>query len=702
MDTKERISALRGEIEAHNHNYYTLDAPTVSDYEYDQLMRELTALEAAHPELVTPDSPTQKVGGEAQSSFATVTHEVPLESLNDAFSLEELEDFHARVTKVVTAPDYVVEPKIDGLSVALTYDNGVFVRGATRGNGTVGEDVTENLKTVHGVPLQLENAPPHLVVRGEVYMPKQVFLALNEARDANGEAPFANPRNAAAGSMRQLDSKITASRRLSMIVFNIQAVTGKAFARHSDNLEFLHDLGFSTVYYDVFQSMSDCWARIQDLGNKRETLKYEIDGAVIKLDRLADRDELGSTSKAPRWAIAYKYPPEQKPTVIREIVVQVGRTGVLTPKAVFEPVQLMGTTVTNASLHNQNYVNEKDIRIGDTVLVQKAGDIIPEVVSVLKDKRPADSVSYSLPDTCPACGHTVHQDVDGVAVRCTSATCPAQLLRNITHFASRNAMDIEGLGPSIVELLVNAGLVSSVADLYFLDPAAVEALPLMGQKRTANLLAAIEASKAQDLSRLIFALGIRQVGAQTGKSLAAHFASMDALVKRLDPLQETAQLMAEHFESLDTVAKTFRSLDPLEEIANAAAETLAPLYDSLEAIPDIGTVTAGFVVDWLADPTSQALLARLKEAGVNMNAQTSISGDVRFTGQTFVLTGTLTQYTRNEAATLIEARGGKVSSSVSKNTTYVLAGESAGSKLDKAQALGVEIIDEAKFAEMIR
>jgi len=327
MDTKERISALRGEIEAHNHNYYTLDAPTVSDYEYDQLMRELTALEAAHPELVTPDSPTQKVGGEAQSSFATVTHEVPLESLNDAFSLEELEDFHARVTKVVTAPDYVVEPKIDGLSVALTYDNGVFVRGATRGNGTVGEDVTENLKTIHGVPLQLENAPPHLVVRGEVYMPKQVFLALNEARDANGEAPFANPRNAAAGSMRQLDSKITASRRLSMIVFNIQAVTGKAFARHSDNLEFLHDLGFSTVYYDVFQSMSDCWARIQDLGNKRETLKYEIDGAVIKLDRLADRDELGSTSKAPRWAIAYKYPPEQKPTVIREIVVQVGGRG---------------------------------------------------------------------------------------------------------------------------------------------------------------------------------------------------------------------------------------------------------------------------------------------------------------------------------------------------------------------------------------
>jgi len=660
MDTKDvalQINGLKEQIKQHNHSYYEQDAPTISDHEYDLLMQELIALETAHPELVTADSPTQRVGGAVSAAFTPVTHEAPLASLNDAFSLEDLADFHTRVIKTVPEPAYVVEPKIDGLSVALTYENGVFTQGATRGDGTVGEDVTEHLKTVHGVPLRLENAPPHLVVRGEVYMPKQVFLALNEERDLNGETPFANPRNAAAGSMRQLDPKITASRQLSIIIFNIQVVTGKTFERHSDSLEFLHDLGFPTVYYDVFQSIDDCWTRIQALDAKRETLKYEIDGAVIKIDSLLDRDELGSTSKAPRWAIAYKYPPEQKPTVIREIVVQVGRTGVLTPKAVFEPVHLMGTTVTNASLHNQDYIDEKDIRVGDTVLVQKAGEIIPEVVSVLTDKRPADSVPYRLPELCPACGSPVHRDVDGVAVRCTSATCPAQLLRNITHFASRNAMDIEGLGPSIVALLVKAGLVHSVADLYFLDPAAIEELPLMGQKRTANLLAAIEASKAQDLSRLIFALGIRQVGATTGKSLAAYFGSMDAL-------------------------------------ASADLETLTATHD-------IGAVTATFLIDWFADPTSQALLTRLAEAGVNMTAQSESAGDARFAGQTFVLTGTLTQYTRQEAAAIIEGLGGKVSSSVSKKTDYVLAGESAGSKLDKAHSLGVAVIDEMQFGQMV-
>ena len=656
MDTKERLQTLRAEIAAHSHNYYDLDAPTISDLDYDALMRELKALEAAHPELVTPDSPTQHVGGEVSSSFAPVTHEVPLESLNDAFSLEELEDFHTRVMKVVPNPSYVVEPKIDGLSVALRYENGVFVQGATRGNGTIGEDVTENLKTVTNLPQTLTNAPPHLVVRGEVYMPKQVFLKLNEGRDLNGEPPFANPRNAAAGSMRQLDPSITASRRLSLIVFNVQAVTGHTFQRHSESLEFLHDLGFPTVYYDVFSSIDDCWTRIQSLGERRESLKYEIDGAVIKLDSLADREELGSTSKAPRWAVAYKYPPEQKQTVIREIVVQVGRTGVLTPKAVFEPVHLMGTTVTNASLHNQDYIDEKDIRIGDTVLVQKAGEIIPEVVSVLTDKRPADSVPYHLPEVCPACGGPVHRDVDGVAIRCTSATCPAQLLRNITHFASRGAMDIEGLGPSIVELLVDAGLVHSVADLYTLDPAKMEELPLMGQKRTANLLEAIEASKAQDLSRLIFALGIRQVGASAGKSLASHFGSMDALAEA--------------------------SLEELIEVG------------------DIGAITAGFLIEWFADPNSQTLLARLREAGVNMSAETKISGDTRFAEQTFVLTGTLTQYTRQEAGAIIEKLGGKVSGSVSKNTSYVLAGESAGSKLEKAQSLGISVITEAEFEQM--
>jgi len=656
MDTKENIQALRAEIKAHNHSYYNLDAPTISDHDYDLLMRELKDLEAAHPELVTPDSPTQHVGGAVSSSFAPVTHEIPLESLNDAFSLEELQEFHTRVEKVVSDPSYVVEPKVDGLSVALTYENGIFTQGATRGNGTVGEGVTENLKTISNLPQTLKNAPSHLVVRGEVYMPKQVFLELNEERDLNGEPPFANPRNAAAGSMRQLNPMITASRRLSLIVFNVQTVTGKTFTQHSESLEFLHDLGFPTVYYDVFSTIQDCWTRIESLGEKREALKYEIDGAVIKLDRLADRDELGSTSKAPRWAVAYKYPPEQKSTVIREIVVQVGRTGVLTPKAVFEPVHLMGTTVTNASLHNQDYIDEKDIRVGDTVLVQKAGEIIPEVVSVLKDKRPADSVPYHLPHVCPACGAPVHRDAEGVAVRCTSATCPAQLLRNIAHFASRSAMDIEGLGPSIVELLVDAGLVHSVADLYSLDPEAIEALPLMGQKRTENLLRAIETSKSQDLSRLIFALGIRQVGASTGKSLAAQFGSMEAL-------------------------------------AEASLDELVTAHD-------IGAITATFLIEWFADPNSQTLLARLKEAGVNMEAEAQASGDLRFAGKTFVLTGTLTQYTRQEAAAIIERLGGKAASSVSKNTSYVLAGENAGSKLDKAQSLGVTIIDEAEFEQM--
>ena len=658
MDTKETISLLRKQIEEHNRNYYVKDAPTISDHDYDQLMGKLKALEAAHPDLVTPGSPTQRVGGEVLPSFSQVTHEVPLESLNDAFSLEELEDFHTRVTKVIPTPDYVVEPKIDGLSVALTYENGLFIQGATRGNGQVGEDVTENLKTIRNLPLRLENAPSRLVVRGEVYMSKQVFLELNEAREEEGEAPFANPRNAAAGSMRQLDPKIAAARRLSLIVFNIQAVTGKTFERHSESLEFLHNLGFPTVYYDLFSTITDCWARIQTLGQTRDTLKYEIDGAVIKIDRIADRDELGSTSKAPRWAVAYKYPPEQKSTVIREIVVQVGRTGVLTPKAVFEPVQLMGTTVTNASLHNQDYVDQKDIRIGDTVFVQKAGDIIPELVSVVKEKRPADSVPYTLPNTCPACGAPVHRDADGVAVRCTNAACPAQVLRNIAHFASRGAMDIEGLGPSIVELLVDAKLVSSVADLYTIDPAKMEELPLMGQKRTSNLLAAIEASKSQDLSRLIYALGIRQVGVQTAKSLAAHFGSMDAL-------------------------------------ASAKAEDLI-------LVGDIGAVTADFVTDWFQNPTSETLLAQLKAAGLNMSSQAESTGDARFSGKTFVLTGTLTHYTRHEAAAIIEQLGGKAASSVSKNTSFVLAGENAGSKLDKARSLGVPVIDEPEFKDMIR
>lgn len=659
MDAKQQIQTLRDTLEQHNHNYYVLDAPTISDYEYDRLMRELIALEAAHPEFATPDSPSQRVGGKPLDAFQQVTHELPLESLNDAFSREELEEFHTRVTKVVTEPHYVVEPKIDGLSVVLTYRDGLFVQGATRGDGRVGEDVTENLKTVHSAPLRLpENAPPYLVVRGEVYMPKKVFAKLNEQRELAGEALFANPRNAAAGSMRQLDPQIAASRRLSLIVFNIQAVSGRNFERHSETLDFLREMGFTAIDYQVFTSLDDCWARIENLGQHRETFEYEIDGAVIKLDNLHDRLELGSTSKAPRWAMAYKYPPEQKPTVVQDIVVQVGRTGVLTPKAVVEPVRLMGSTVTNASLHNQDYIAEKDIRIGDTVLIQKAGEIIPEVVAVLKEKRPADTVPYTLPTTCPACASPVSRDPEESAVRCTNAACPAQLLRNITHFASRDAMDIEGLGPSIVELLVDAGLVHSVADLYSLDPAQMVELPLMGEKRASNLLAAIETSKSQGLARLIYALGIRQVGQQTAKRLAAHFGTLEAI--------EAASL------------------------------------EELVAVGDIGAVTASFLLDWFSNEASQTLLTRLRTVNVSMSNQTTDNQDIRFAGKTFVLTGTLTRYARHEAAAIIEAMGGKVAASVSKNTSYVLAGESAGSKLDKAHSLGVTILDEDAFDAMIR
>ena len=657
MDVKEEIERLRTELNAHSYKYYVLDSPEISDREYDMCLRKLEELEEAHPQYKTPDSPTVRVGGAALEGFSQVTHQVPLESLNDAFSFAELDAFGERISAADPSADYVVEPKIDGLSVALTYENGRFVQGATRGDGVTGEDVTENLKTVRSLPLSLPDGPERIVVRGEIYMSQKVFRALNEARELEELPLFANPRNAAAGSLRQLDPKIAAERRLDLIVFNIQSVTGKGFDRHSDTLDYLKELRFKVVPYKRCGTIDACKKRIEAVGDMRDSFEYGIDGAVIKVDRLALRETLGSTSKAPRWAVAYKYPPEEKPSVIREIVVGVGRTGVLTPKAVVEPVRLAGTTVTNATLHNQDFINERDIRVGDTVLVRKAGDIIPEVVSVVPDKRPEGTEPYRLPETCPECGSPVRRDADGAAVRCLGAECPAQLLRNIAHFASRDAMDIDGLGISIVRTLVEAGLIQSAADLYYLDSQSVAALPRMGKKSSENLMAALEKSKKRDLACLLYALGIRQVGVRTAKAIAEH-------------------------------------LKTLDNVMNATTE-------ELEAIADIGGITAAYIVEWFQNPQSRHLIGRLKEAGVNMAADVT-KRDTRLRGITFVLTGTLARYTRDEAAEIIENLGGKVSGSVSKKTGYVLAGEKAGSKLEKAESLGVPVLTEQDFEALIQ
>lgn len=657
MDFKQEIEHLRREIEKNSHLYYDLDAPLISDFEYDAMMRRLEALEAEHPELVTPDSPTQHVGGQVMSSFAPVTHEAPLESLTDVFSEEELMEFGHKMNELVTVPhQYSVEPKIDGLSMALRYENGVFVQGATRGNGTVGEDVTENLRTIRNLPMQLKNAPEHLVVRGEVYMSKAVFQELNGEREVRGEALFANPRNAAAGSMRQQDPKVAASRKLDIILFNIQA-SSETYKTHGETLDAMREMGFNVIPYKLYDNIRDCVEQVRYLGDHREELSYDMDGAVIKINDLEQRRQLGSTAKAPRWAVAYKYPPEQKESKVVDIVVQVGRTGVLTPKAVIEPVRLAGTTVTNATLHNQDFVDKLDIRVGDTVVVQKAGEIIPEVLSVNHALRPEGTVPFHLPETCPECGGPVVRDEDGVAMRCTGAECPAQRLRNIAHFASREAMDIDGLGISLCESLIRNGLVKSPAELYYLQQESLEKLERMGKKSAANLMHAIEQSKQQGLARVLCGFGIRQVGAKASRTLASHFGTMD-------------KLMA------------------------AGAEELT-------AVPDIGPITAGFIREWLDQPQSQHQIRLLREAGVVLE-NTDVVLDTRFQGKTFVLTGALEQYTREEAGALIEKFGGKVSSSVSKKTSYVLAGENAGSKLTKANDLGIPVITEDEFAQMIQ
>lgn len=657
MDSKERIEELTATLTDANYCYYVLDDPTMPDFEYDRLLRELEDLEAAHPELAKADSPTRRVGGAALSQFEKVQHPVPLMSLQDVFSMEELNEFLEKTMSSGTDLLFSVEPKIDGLSVALEYVNGEFVRGATRGDGNVGEDVTENLRTIRSIPMKLENAPARLIVRGEVFMPKKSFEKLNERQEAEGKPLFANPRNAAAGSLRQLDSKLAAKRGLDIYIFNIQLIEGVTFKSHTETLEYLKSLKFKVIPQKTLGTIAKIDAEVAAINERREKMTCDIDGAVIKLDDLALREVLGATAKFPRWAAAYKYPPEIKPTVVEDIVVQVGRTGVLTPKAVVRPVRLAGTTVTNATLHNQDFISQRDIRIGDTVLIRKAGEIIPEILEVDISRRPAESQPYHLPSHCPVCGAAVQKDEDGAFLRCTGVECPAQLSRNIAHFVSRDAMDIEGLGSAIVEALIERELINSPADIYYLTLDDVKSLWKSGSKAAQKLIDAIEASKQQDVSRLIYALGIRQVGVKTGKVLASIFGSMDAL-------------------------------------AEASLEELT-------AVPDVGEITASSIFDWFRQEQSKHIIQRLRDAGVNFSA-TRVVSDRRFAGMTFVLTGALSKFTREEATEKIELLGGKASGSVSKKTTYVVVGENAGSKERKARELGIPILSEDEFLNMIQ
>ena len=657
MELKEKMDRMVEELNAANYRYYVLDDPTMDDRDYDLKLRELEELEQAHPELARADSPTKRVGGEALSKFEKVTHPVPLNSLQDVFSKEELSDFVDRMLAADPNTVFSVEPKIDGLSVALEYENGQFVRGATRGDGNVGEDVTENLRTIHTIPMVLNNAPERLIVRGEVFMPKTSFRRLNRTQEEQGKPLFANPRNAAAGSLRQLDPKIAAKRGLDIYVFNVQLAEGKLFTTHGESLDFLKDLGFPTIPHKLLSKPDEIGAEVTRIDAEREKLTCDIDGAVIKVNDLLQRERLGDTAKYPRWAVAYKYPPEIKETVVEDIVVQVGRTGVLTPKAVVSPVYLAGTTVTNATLHNQDFISQRDIRIGDTVKIRKAGEIIPEILEVVLSKRPENAVPYFLPDKCPICGAKTERDEDGAFLRCTGAECPAQLSRNIAHFVSRDAMDIDGLGSAIVDALIEKGYLKSPADIYYLTPEEVGSLWQKGDTAAKKLLSAIQDSKSRDVSRLIYALGIRQVGVKTGKVLATAFGSLDAL--------EQASV------------------------------------EALTEVPDVGEVTAGFIADWFAQPQSRHLLERLRQAGVNFQSLRQV-GDQRFAGMTFVLTGALSRFTREEATEQIENLGGKVSGSVSKKTKFVVVGENAGSKERKARELGVQILTEDEFLDMIR
>lgn len=652
---KKRAEELRAQLRYHNEKYYNDDSPEISDYEYDMMGRELRALEAQFPQLISADSPTQKVGGAADRLFTPVKHSVKMESLLDAFSFEELESFDKRVTDVVGKTVYSVEPKIDGLSVSLEYSGGKFVRGSTRGDGETGEDVTANLLTVESIPKTIPFSG-ELEVRGEVYMSRDAFEALVKRQELLGEQPAKNPRNAAAGSLRQKNSKITAERKLDIFLFNIQRITGKELTSHIQSLDFLKSLGFTVLpTYKRCDSMEQVMAEIEHIGNSRGELPFDIDGAVIKVDDFSLRDEMGSTAKYPKWAIAYKYPPEEKETKLLKIEINVGRTGALTPTAEFEPIQLAGTTVSRAVLHNEDFIKEKGICIGDTIIVRKAGEIIPEVVAVKAHN--SDSVPFVMPHTCPSCSGPVFREEGEAVLRCTNAECPAQMLRHLIHFTSRDAMDIEGLGPAVLEQLVEAGLIRDITDLYTLKAEDISALDRKGEKSAGNMISAIENSKENPLSKLVFAFGIRHIG------------------------QKAAKLAAENFKTMDAL--------------------FAATKEGFEAIDGFGSILAESIAEFFSLDSTREMVDKLKELGLNMTEPDNTI-DNRFEGMTFVLTGTLPTYSRQEASAIIESFGGKTSSSVSKKTTYVLSGEASGSKLDKANALGIEVIDEERFKEMIK
>ena len=651
----EELEQLREQIRYHSRKYYTEDDPEISDREYDMLYRRLEDLEAEFPELITPDSPTQKIGGTGYNTFAPVVHEVPLESLHDSFSEEELREFDRRVKNVIFDPQYVVEPKFDGLSVALEYRDGVFVRGSTRGDGVTGEDVTENIRTIRTVPKKLSEPIPFLEVRGEVYMSDSSFERLCERQELLEERPFKNPRNAAAGSLRQKDPKVTAGRELDIFVFNVQQIRGEELSRHDQSLRRLNELGFTVPpLFHTSNDIEQVIDFIREIGEKRGEFDFPIDGAVVKVNDFSQREELGSTAKFPRWAEAFKYPPEEKETTLLDIEVNVGRTGVLTPTGLFAPVTLAGTTVSRATLHNQDFITEKDIRIGSRVILRKAGEIIPEVVSVVSN--PPESVPFLLPETCPSCGSPVSRIEGEAAVRCGNPQCPAQLLRHLIHFASRDAMDIDGLGPAVLEQLLEANLIFSPADLYHLKAEELASLERFGQKSAENLISALEKSKGSDLYRLIYALGIPHIGVKA------------------------AQLLCNEFPSMEKIC--------------AATE------EDISKIDGFGGIMAREIVDFFSYDSAQKLVARLAEAGVNMEAEQQTKGTA-FAGLTFVLTGTLPTMSRKEATELIERNGGKVSSSVSKKTSYVLAGEEAGSKLEKANTLGIPVLTESELTTML-